>query len=330
MQVLVTGGAGYIGSQMVRQLIEKQIDAVVLDSLENGHRAAVPANVPLLVGHTRDAKFLQDVFSRHQFDAVMHFAAYLTPKESVENPAKYFRNNVVGTLTLLEAMLDAGVNHFVFSSTCATYGDPIRVPIDEEHPQNPINPYGESKLMIEKMLKWFDAAYGLRSISLRYFNASGARLDGSHGEDHPDEVHIIPLALRAAMSGKPFQLFGDDYPTRDGSCIRDYIHVIDLCDAHLLALDVLMRGHATAAYNVGTGRGYSNREIAQAARKITGVNFEIQIAARRPGDPAELVADSTRLREEFGWQPRHSDLETIIGSAWKWHTAHPNGYGDNR
>ena len=328
MRVLVTGGAGYIGSQMVRQLVENKIDVVVVDSLENGHRAAIPSNAPLLVGRTGDAKFMEDVFARYPFDAVMHFGAYLAVKESVEKPAKYFRNNVDGTLTLLETMLKFNVQRLVFSSSAATYGNPSRVPIPEDHPQNPINPYGESKLMMEKMLRWFDAAYALRSIMLRYFNAAGAALDGSFGEDHPDEPHIIPLALRAARDGKPFQLFGDDYPTRDGSCIRDYIHIIDLCDAHLLALDALARGHTTTAYNVGTGHGYSNREIAQVARKVTGIDFEIKISSRRPGDPAELVADSTRLRTEFGWTPRYSDLETIVGSAWKWHKSHPKGYGD--
>jgi UDP-glucose 4-epimerase len=328
MRVLVTGGAGYIGSQMVRQLVENKIDVVVVDSLENGHRAAIPSNVPLLIGHTGDAKFLEDVFARYPFDAVMHFAAYLAVKESVEKPAKYFRNNVDGTLTLLETMLQFKVMYLVFSSSAATYGNPSRVPIPEDHPQNPINPYGESKLMMEKMLRWFDTAYALRSISLRYFNAAGAALDGSFGEDHPDEPHIIPLALRAARGGKSFQLYGEDYPTRDGSCVRDYIHVIDLCDVHLLALDALAHGHATSTYNVGTGHGYSNREVAQVARQVTGIDFEIKISPRRPGDPAELVADSTRLRKEFGWTPRHSDLATIIGSAWKWHQMHPNGYGD--
>ncbi len=328
MRVLVTGGAGYIGSQMVRQLVENKMDVVVMDSLENGHRAAVPPDVPLLVGQTGDAKFLGDVFSRYAFDAVMHFAGYLAVKESVEKPAMYFRNNVAYTLELLEAMLKFNVKRFVFSSSSATYGNPTRVPIPEDHLQNPINPYGESKLLLEKILRWFDAAYGLRSISLRYFNAAGAALDGSFGEDHPDEPHIIPLALRAARDGKPFQLFGDDYPTRDGSCVRDYIHVIDLCDAHLLALDALERGHATTAYNIGTGHGFSNREIAQVARKVTGIDFEIKILPRRPGDPAELVADSTRLQNEFGWTPRLSSLDTIVGSAWRWHQPHSKGYGD--
>jgi UDP-glucose 4-epimerase len=240
----------------------------------------------------------------------------------------YFRNNVAHTLELLEAMLKFNVRRLVFSSSCATYGNPTRVPISEDHLQNPINPYGESKLLLEKILRWFDAAYGLRSISLRYFNAAGAALDGRDGEDHPNEPHIIPLALCAARDGNPFQLFGDDYPTRDGSCIRDYIHVVDLCDAHLLALNALERGHATTAYNIGTGHGFSNREIAQVARQVTGIDFEIRISPRRPGDPAELVADSTRLQKEFGWTPRHSDLEAIVGSAWKWHQSHPKGYSD--
>jgi UDP-glucose 4-epimerase len=328
MRVLVTGGAGYIGSQMVRQLVENNIDVVVVDSLENGHRGTVPPNVPLLVGQTGDAKFLDDVFSRYPVDAVMHFAGYLAVKESVEKPSKYFRNNIAHTIELLDAMLRFDVKRLVFSSTAAAYGNPTGVPISEDHLKNPINPYGESKWMVEKILGWFDAAYGLRSISLRYFNAAGATLDGRFGEDHPDEPHIIPLALRAARDGKPFQLFGDDYPTRDGSCVRDYIHVIDLAAAHLLALDALEHGHATAAYNVGTGHGYTNREVASAARQVTGINFEIKVSPRRPGDPAALVADSARLSQEFGWMPRHSDLDTIVRSAWTWHQAHPHGYDD--
>lgn len=328
MRVLVTGGAGYIGSQMVRQLVDRNIDTVVIDSLENGHRAAVPSSVPLFAGHTGDAKFLDDVFSHYSFDAVIHFAAYLAVKESVERPDKYFRNNVVGTLTLLETMLKHNVKRFVFSSTCATYGIPTQVPIPENHPQHPINPYGESKLIVEQMLKWLDSSMGLRSIALRYFNASGAMLDGSHGEDHPDEPHIIPLALKAVMDKKPFMIFGDDYNTRDGTCIRDYIHTIDLCDAHFVALDALMNGHATTAYNVGTGTGYSNREIVDVVSKVTGIELEIKRGPRRPGDPDELVGDSTRLRNELGWKPHYSDIETIIGSAWKWHKSHPSGYAD--
>ena len=328
MQVLVTGGAGYIGSQMVRQLVEKKIDTVVIDSLENGHRGAVPASVPLFAGHTGDAKFLDDVFARYSFDAVIHFAAYLAVKESVEHPDKYFRNNIVGTLTLLETMLKHNVKRFVFSSTCATYGITTQVPIPENHPQHPINPYGESKLIVEQMLKWLDSSMGLRSIALRYFNASGAELDGSHGEDHPDEPHIIPVALYAVRNNKPFMIYGEDYNTRDGTCIRDYIHTIDLCNAHSVALDALMNGHATTAYNVGTGTGYSNKEIADAVRKVTGIDFEIKKGPRRPGDPDELVGDASKLRNDLGWSPHHSDIETIIGSAWKWHRLHPNGYAD--
>jgi UDP-glucose 4-epimerase len=328
MRVLITGGAGYIGSQMVRQLVENKIEVVVADSLENGHRAAVPVDVPLCVGDIGDEKFLEDVFARDAFDAVIHFAGYIAVKESVENPLKYFRNNVEKTIRLTDAMLKANVTCLVFSSSAAVYGIPTQVPIPDDHPKQPINPYGESKYLIEKILHWLGKSTPLRSISLRYFNACGAALDGAFGEDHPDEGHIIPLALRAAQKGKPFLLFGDDYQTRDGTCIRDYIHVIDLCDAHLRALAALTRGHATDAYNVGTGRGYSNREIAETARRVTGINFEIHFAPRRPGDPDELVADSSRLQKEFGWQPRYSDLETIIGSAWHWHKTHLQGYGD--
>ncbi len=326
MRVLVTGGAGYIGSQMVRQLVEKKIDVVVADSLENGHRAAIPPAVPLLVGNVGDENFLRDIFARFRFDAVMHFAGYIEMKESMENPAKYFRNNAAYTNQLLDAMVKANVTRFVFSSSAGVYGDPIQVPIPETHPTQPTNPYGESKLMVEKMLRWFDTVFGVRSISLRYFNASGATLDGAFGEAHPNESHIIPLALRAALARQPFKIFGGDYPTRDGTCIRDYVHVIDLCDAHLLALDALMQGHATSAYNVGIGRGYSNREIVDAARRISGIEFPVEIAPRRPGDASESVADSARLRREFGWTPHYSDLEMIIGSAWRWHKTHPNGY----
>lgn len=328
MRVLVTGGAGYIGSQMVRQLSDKKIDVVVVDSLENGHRAAVAPNVPLLVGNIGDASFLREVFSRYTFDAVMHFAGYIEMKESMENPGKYFRNNSAYTNQLLDAMIQANVKRFVFSSSAGVYGNPTQVPIPESHSTIPTNPYGESKLMVEKMLAWYDMSFGLRSICLRYFNASGAMVGGSFGEDHPTESHIIPLALRAALAGKSFKLFGDDYPTRDGTCVRDYVHVVDLCDAHLHALDALMNGHATTVYNAGIGRGYSNREILDAARRISGIDFPIELMPRRPGDANESVADTSRLRQEFGWQPRYSELETIIGSAWQWHKTHPKGYAD--
>ncbi len=328
MRVLVTGGAGYIGSQMVRQLVEKKIEIVVADSLENGHRAALAPNTPLMVGSIGDENFLRDLFSRYSFDAVMHFAGYIEMKESVENPGKYFRNNSSYTNLLLDAMVRANVKRLVFSSSAGVYGNPERVPIPENHPTIPTNPYGESKLMVERILCWFDSTYGVRSQSLRYFNASGATLDGQFGEDHPTESHIIPLAFKAAMADRPFELFGNDYPTRDGTCIRDYIHVIDLCDAHLLALDALMNGHATSAYNIGIGRGYTNKEVVDAVSQASGIEVQVHIGPRRPGDASESVADSSRLRKEFGWAPRHSDLPTIVGSAWKWHQSHPKGYGD--
>ncbi len=328
MRVLITGGAGYIGSQMVRQLVEKKIEVVVADSLENGHRAAMAPNVPLEMGNIGDKKFLRDLFSRNAFDAVMHFAGYIEMKESVENPAKYFRNNSAFTNNLLDAMVQANVRRFVFSSSAGVYGNPLKTLIPEDHPTVPTNPYGESKLMTERILRWYDESHNVRSISLRYFNASGATLDGKFGEDHPTESHIIPLAFRAAIDPKPFVLYGNDYPTRDGTCIRDYVHVIDLCDAHLLALDVLLNGHATTAYNVGSGRGYSNQEIVEAVRRVSGIEFEVRIGPRRAGDANESVAQTARLRNEFGWAPRYSDLETIVGSAWKWHSSHPKGYGD--
>lgn len=328
MLVLVTGGAGYIGSQMVRLLVRNKIEVVVVDSLENGHRAAVPVDVPLRVGNIGDDDFLREVFLESEFDAVMHFGGYIAVGESVQKPGMYFRNNVAYTIQLLEMMVEFGVPYFVFSSSAAVYGTPVHIPIPETDPLEPINPYGRSKLMVEQMLPWFDARYGLRAISLRYFNASGAELDGSFGEDHPDETHIIPRALNAARQQHAFPLYGDDYPTRDGTCVRDYIHVIDLCEAHLRALDALQNGHPTDALNVGIGKGYSNKEIVDVVRKVTGIDLAVKTEPRRPGDPAELVADSTRLRKEFSWAPRYSDLETIVGSAWKWRQLHPNGYED--
>lgn len=328
MRILVTGGAGYIGSQMVRELVEKKIATVVADSLENGHRAAVPSEAMLLVGNIGDAAFREQVFARGPFDAVIHFAGYISPRESMFDPTKYFRNNVMYTNELLDTMVQHDCKYIVFSSSAAVYGNPVTVPMPEDQPLKPINAYGASKLMVEEILPWYQTAHGLRAISLRYFNASGATPDGKYGEDHPDEIHIIPLALRAALGGRPFQIFGDDYSTRDGTCVRDYIHIFDLCDAHFRAVDALLDGHTTASYNVGIGAGYTNREIVDAALRITGIPFEVKIGPRRPGDPAELVADSSKLRREFGWQPRFPDLDSIIGTAWQWHKTHPNGYGD--
>jgi UDP-glucose 4-epimerase len=325
MGILVTGGAGYIGSVAVEDLKDRGESVVVLDNLVYGHREAVAQGVPLYEGRIGDKDLLHKVLSENDIDACMHFSAYAYVGESVEEPAKYFENNFVETLQLLEVLRDAGVNMFIFSSTCATYGVPQRVPIDEKHPQWPINPYGWSKLMVERALEAYDAAYGSKFVALRYFNAAGA--SERCGEDHDPETHLIPLVLKAALGRIPrVSIFGNDYDTPDGTAIRDYIHVSDLSDAHLLALDHLRAGKQSEFINLGNGNGYSVRQVIETARKVTGREIPVEDAPRRAGDPPELVGDSRKAREVLGWEPKFAELETIIESAWNWHRSHPDGY----
>jgi UDP-arabinose 4-epimerase len=317
--VLVTGGAGYIGSHACKALAAAGHTPVVYDNLVHGHRWAVQWG-PLEEGDIADRDRLDAVIKRWKPEAVMHFAAYAYVGESVTDPGKYYRNNVAGTLTLLEAMRDHAIKRLVFSSTCATYGEPKQLPMSEDHPQSPINPYGASKLMIERMLTDFANAHSLRAISLRYFNAAGADPDGEIGEAHSPETHLIPLLLEAALGLRPaLNLYGDDYPTADGSCVRDYVHVSDLAQAHCQALDALADGTAgMRAYNVGTGLGHSVKQVIEAAARITGQKVAIRTLPRRAGDPPALVADATRIQSELGWRATCSDLDSIIGSAWRW------------
>jgi len=320
--ILVTGGAGYIGSHAVVSLKDKGYDVVILDNLVYGHREIVENNlkVELVVGDTCNASLLDQLFRSRDITAVMHFAAYAYVGESVENPAKYYHNNVVGTLTLLEAMQRAGIDKFVFSSTCATYGMPDTVPIPETHPQNPINPYGASKFMVERLLKDFDTAYGLQSVIFRYFNAAGADPHRRTGEDHHPETHLIPLILLTALGKRDaIKIFGTDYPTRDGTCIRDYIHVTDLAQAHVLGLEYLLNGGKSDVFNLGNGNGFTVREMIQTAKEITQTDFAVEETERRPGDPPMLVGSSEKARQILNWQPQYADLNQIVRHAWQWH-----------
>jgi UDP-glucose-4-epimerase GalE len=317
--VLLVGGAGYIGSHTAKYLAQRGFLPVVYDDLSRGHRQAVKWG-PLEVGDIADGARLAEVLARHRPRAVVHFAAFAYVGESVTDPARYYRNNVAGTLSLLEAMRAAEVRTLVFSSTCATYGVPTAVPIVEESPQNPINPYGRTKLMIEQVLADYSQAYDFRCICLRYFNAAGADPDGELGEDHDPEPHLIPLVLEAAAGRRPsVSIFGDDYPTRDGTCVRDYIHVTDLAQAHALALRHLLSGGASVNLNLGNGAGYSVREVIDAAEKVTGKKIPVVHGPRRPGDPPELVGSAERARALLGWRPEHASLESIIRTAWAWH-----------
>lgn len=328
MKILVCGGAGYIGSHMVAHLLENNIEVVVLDNLEKGHKEALLGG-KLYVGDLRDKEILDKVFTENKIDAVIDFAAYSLVGESMENPLKYFNNNIYGTISLLQAMTEHNVKYIVFSSTAATYGEPESTPILETDKNLPTNAYGESKLLVEKILKWCDRCYGIKYTALRYFNAAGAHVNGKIGEDHSPETHLIPLILNVA-SGKrdKIYIYGDDYPTEDGTCIRDYVHVSDLASAHLLALKRLQNGGESAIYNLGNGTGFSVKEVIEACRKVTGEKIPAEISERRAGDPAVLIASSEKAMKELHWEPKYNDLETIISTAWNWHKNHQNGYSN--
>jgi UDP-glucose 4-epimerase len=318
-KVLVVGGAGYIGSHMVKDLLDTGYGVITLDDLSTGHRELVPGG-EFIEGGLADQVLLEKLFSTHKISAVMHFAAFSLVGESVEKPLKYYRNNMAATTELLDSMIRHNVKRFIFSSTAAVYGEPVETPIAESHPCNPTNPYGASKIAVERMLKDCDSAYGLKYISLRYFNASGADESGKIGERHHNETHLIPLILEVATGRREnIKIFGANYPTPDGTCIRDYIHVSDLTRAHLLALKALLSGGDSAVYNLGNNRGYSVREVIELARKITGKPIPAIEADKRPGDPAVLIASSDKIKKALGWKPEYEDLETIIKTAWKWH-----------
>jgi len=323
--ILVTGGAGYIGSHAAKALRLDGRRVVIYDNLREGHREAA-LGADLVVADTQDIGCLRAVMEEHRVTAVMHFAAWAAVGESVRDPAGYYRNNVLGTLSVLEAMALEGVTGFIFSSTAAVFGEPEQVPITEDHPTRPINAYGETKLAIERALPHFERAYGIRSVCLRYFNAAGADPDGELGEDHHPERHVIPLALLAAAGGEPLQVFGADYPTPDGTCLRDYIHVSDLAQAHVLALAALENGAASTVYNLGNGRPHSVREVLDTVGRVTGLPVPHSLGPRRPGDPAVLYASSDRIKASLGWSPRFEALETIIDTAWRWRRSHPRGF----
>ena len=320
MSILIVGGAGYIGSQTAKRVAQAGLQPVVFDNLVYGHKWAVKWG-PLVEGDLADRALIKRVLEEHGVTAVVHFAAYAYVGESVTNPRKYFRNNVAGTINLLDAMIDADVRDIVFSSTCATYGEPVRVPISEDHPQSPVNPYGETKLTVERMLHWYGRAYGLRFTALRYFNAAGADPDCEIGEDHDPETHLIPLAIEAAIagkSGKGLEIYGTDYGTPDGTAIRDYIHVQDLADAHVAALAKLRAGASSLFVNLGTGRGHSVREVIAAVEKVSGKKVPVRETGRRAGDPPALVADARLAAEVLGWKARIPSIETIVQHAWRW------------
>ena len=323
MNVLVVGGAGYIGSHMVKNLHQNEINVTTLDNLSAGFKSAV-LNGQLIEGDIGDRDCLADLFKKHQFDAVMHFASYIQVGESVNNPAKYYLNNFTNTQTLLDSMVEHNVKRFIFSSTAAIFGEPEYTPIDEAHVKAPINPYGKTKFMVEQLLQDYDKAYGMKSVCLRYFNAAGADPEGRIGERHEPETHLIPLVLQAASGRREaITVFGSDYDTPDGTCIRDYIHVDDLADAHTLALNYLMEGGQSTAYNLGNGEGYSIRQVIDAVEKVSGKEIKVIDGERREGDPARLIADSTRIISELGWAPRYADLETIVEHAWNWERKYP-------
>lgn len=320
MRILVTGGAGYIGSFMTKRLLERGDEVVVVDSLERGNKEAVDSKAKFLQGNLLDDSFVESIFQNEKFDAVINFAGFISMSESMENPFIYFQNNVSSSLKILEQMAKTGSDNFIFSSSAGVYGNPVKLPIPEDHPTNPENPYGESKLMVEKIMKWYGITKKLNSVALRYFNASGASLDASLGENHSPESHIIPNIIKALLENREFKLFGSDYKTKDGTCVRDYIHVLDLVEAHLLAIEKLKSSPGNYVFNVGTGNGYSNKEVVEMVEKVSGQKVNLKYSGRRPGDADELVADSAKIKSELGFSPKYSDLETIIKTAWEWHS----------
>jgi UDP-glucose 4-epimerase len=327
MAILVTGGAGYIGSVAVEDLRAKGETVVVIDNLVYGHRTAIDSSVKFYEGEIGDEDLIRKILTENEIEACMHFSAYAYVGESVEKPEIYYENNFVQTLKLLNLLIKNNVKEFIFSSTCATYGEPQYVPIDEKHPQNPVNPYGMSKFMVERVLSDYDTAYDLKFVALRYFNACGA--SGNCGEHHDPETHLIPLILFAAQGKRDsISIFGNDYPTPDGTAIRDFIHISDLSQAHLLALEHLRKGGNSEFINLGSGTGFSVKEVVEAARKITGKEIKAEIAPRRAGDPSSLVADAKKAKDVLGWTPQFPEIEKIIESAWTWHEANPNGYKD--
>ena len=327
MKILVVGGAGYIGSHTVHALCERGDKVVVMDSLVTGHLQSVHPKAKFFLGDVRNRKDLITVFQENKFDAVVHFAAFIEVGESVSNPLKYFDNNSAGMITLLEVMRDFKVGRLVFSSTAAVYGEPRNIPILEDDPKDPTSPYGESKLIMERVMKWTGEAHGIRWVSLRYFNVGGALPGGTIGEDHNPESHLIPLILRVPMGlRESISIYGDDYPTPDGTCIRDYLYIMDLADAHLKALDYLAKGGKSVICNLGNGKGFSVKEMIETARKVTGHPLPVVVTPRRPGDPARLVASSERARRVLGWEPR-AGIEEIVATAWEWHSKHPRGFG---
>lgn len=328
MSILVTGGAGYIGSHCVAALVSRGIDTVVVDNLSKGHRASLKGG-RLYVGDVGDRVFLEDVFRREHIEAVIHFAAFSLVGESMSMPEQYFRNNCMAGLTLVDTMVKYGVPYLIFSSTAATYGEPERVPILETDKTVPTNCYGETKLAMEKMMSWTSRAHGLRYVALRYFNACGAHPSGAIGEAHAPETHLIPLILQVPNGQREkISIFGDDYATKDGTCVRDYIHVTDLAQAHILALDYLLKGGDNNVFNLGNGVGFTVKEVIDVARKVTGHPIPAEISPRRAGDPAQLVASSDKAKDVLGWKPQYADLETIVSSAWAWHKSHPHGFAD--
>lgn len=320
MKVLVTGGAGYIGSFMVKHLLDRGDEVFALDNMERGHREALDLRAKLYEGDLLDKEFVSKVFSENKYEAVINFAGYISMAESMKNPYIYFHNNLLSALNIMEEMVKTQTDNFIFSSSAGVYGNPVKIPIPEDHDKKPENPYGESKWMVENLMSWYQKTHGLNSVALRYFNASGAALDGSLGELHDPETHIIPNVIKAILNGSSFKLFGTDYKTKDGTCVRDYIHVLDLVEAHVLAIEKLRQSKGKHEFNVGTGNGYSNKEIIDMVKKVSGKKLNVEESERRKGDAEELVADVTKIKTELSFAPKYSDLETIVNSAWKWHT----------